>query len=246
MHSLKGYTKNYWAPEANGMKYDGETIDEVTVPTQEELEQGTYKMAVMDTGTSLMAISQDLVNKLVPKFQDAAKAANCQYEYQGMFYMGCGCDKVASYFKDFDFIINRNVQITMSPYAYLQETQGYCYVAIQGMPSSVSGMNMYLLGDTFLRHFYTVFDYENNYIKLALNSQYVKDGYTDSFLQTGLSSLAKKWGLPKDREYIVAIKEIEPVDKDNSTMKLVIAFSITGGLVVIGLVALFFYKRAQM
>lgn len=68
MHSLKGYTKDYWAPEANGMKYDGETIDEITVPTDEELKQGNYKMAVMDTGTSLMALSQDLVNKLVPKF----------------------------------------------------------------------------------------------------------------------------------------------------------------------------------
>jgi len=45
----------------------------------------------------------------------------------------------------------------------------------------VSGMNMYLLGDTFLRHFYTTFNYANNSIGLALNSQYVSDGYTNSF-----------------------------------------------------------------
>lgn len=43
-------------------------------------------------------------------------------------------------------------------------------------------MSMYLLGDTFLRHFYTVFDYSNNQIGLALNSQYVSDSYTNSFL----------------------------------------------------------------
>lgn len=43
-------------------------------------------------------------------------------------------------------------------------------------------MNMYLLGDTFLRHFYTIFNYDTNEIGLALNSQYVSDGYTDSFL----------------------------------------------------------------
>lgn len=59
----------------------------------------------------------------------------------------------------------------MTPYAYLQEVfgEGTCAVAISGIPSSVSGMNMYLLGDTFLRHFYTVFNYETKEVGLALN-----------------------------------------------------------------------------
>lgn len=52
--------------------------------------------------------------------------------------------------------------------------------------------------------------------------------------------------MPDGVDAIVAIKEIEPVTADNSSMKLVIAFSITGGLVVIGLIALFFYKRSEM
>lgn len=57
MHYLKGYTTDYWAPQANGMYYDGNIVDAITTPTSEELSQGTYKMAVMDTGTSLMALS---------------------------------------------------------------------------------------------------------------------------------------------------------------------------------------------
>lgn len=57
IHYLKGYTDNYWAPQANGMYYDGDIVDDISTPTQSELEQGTYKMAVMDTGTSLMALS---------------------------------------------------------------------------------------------------------------------------------------------------------------------------------------------
>merc|ERR1712046_485260 len=50
-----------------------------------------------------------------------------------------------------------------------------------------SGMNMYLLGDTFLRHFYTTFNYDPDTtaaqphykIELSLNAQYVKDGYVN-------------------------------------------------------------------
>lgn len=86
--------------------------------------------------------------------------------------MTCGCQKAVSHFKDFDIIVNGNIQITMSPYAYLQELagEGTCGVAISGIPASVSDMSMYLLGDSFLRHFYTVFNYETKEVGLALNS----------------------------------------------------------------------------
>lgn len=103
--------------------------------------------------------------------------------------MECNCTEAAGSFKSMDFMMNGNKKVTMNPKAYLQEVfgPGYCAVAISGIPSSVSGMNMYLLGDTFLRHFYTIFNYANvdgastNSIGLALNSQYVKDGYTKTF-----------------------------------------------------------------
>lgn len=106
--------------------------------------------------------------------------------------MECDCGEAAGSFKSMDFMMNGNKKVTMNPKAYLQEVfgPGYCAVAISGIPSSVSGMNMYLLGDTFLRHFYTIFNYANadgastNSIGLALNSQYVKDGYTKTFAET--------------------------------------------------------------
>lgn len=78
-------------------------------------------MAVMDTGTSLMALSQTILDSLQSSFQASATAAGCTYQTaQGMFTMtNCGCKQAASYFKNFDFVINNNKQITMSPYAYL-------------------------------------------------------------------------------------------------------------------------------
>lgn len=36
-HYLKGYTTNYWAPQANGMYYDGNIVDAITTPTETEL-----------------------------------------------------------------------------------------------------------------------------------------------------------------------------------------------------------------
>lgn len=105
-------------------------------------------------------------------------------------------------------------------------------------------MNMYLLGDTFLRHFYTVFNYETNEIGLGLNSQYVTDGYTESFLKTPLNS----WTAISMVEgaYFAKIKEIPPVGQENSAVKLYIAISVTAAVVVISGVALFFYKRKEM
>lgn len=65
IHYLDGYTSNYWAPVANGMYYDGVTIDPITsMPPEANLTSGNYKMAVLDTGTSLMALSETLIAKM--------------------------------------------------------------------------------------------------------------------------------------------------------------------------------------
>lgn len=120
-----------------------------------------------------------------------------------------------------------------------------CSVAISGIPASVSGMNMYLLGDTFLRHFYTSFNYATNEIELSLNSQYITDGYTSSFLNVDLNKLAKV-SMP-DGSFFAQIKTIPDVSKQGSAaIKLYIALSVTVGLTIIGLIALYFYKRGQM
>lgn len=59
-----------------------------------------------------------------------------------------------------------------------------CYIGISSLPDVLGDAQYYLLGDTFLRHFYTIFNYDktgefppSRKIGLALNSQYVNDGY---------------------------------------------------------------------
>lgn len=95
------------------------------------------------------------------------------------------------HFQDLDFMINGDTQLTLSPYGYLKTTEEekdmLCFTAIEAIPESVDSMDMYLLGDTFLRHFYTIFNYDLTSfssppirkIGLAMNSQYIRDGYTN-------------------------------------------------------------------
>lgn len=48
--------------------------------------------------------------------------------------------------------------------------EGFCVVALMPNPSVLSKENnMFLLGDTFLRNFYSVYDYENQAVQLAVN-----------------------------------------------------------------------------
>lgn len=49
--------------------------------------------------------------------------------------------------------------------------EGVCIFAIMPLPKvMMKGLNMFLLGDIFIRNFYSVFDYENQQVKLALNT----------------------------------------------------------------------------
>lgn len=67
IHYVTGYTSGYWAPVGNGMYYDGKVIDPISaMPSSTDLANGNYKMAVLDTGTSLMALSQTLIDKMTP------------------------------------------------------------------------------------------------------------------------------------------------------------------------------------
>ena len=50
----------------------------------------------------------------------------------------------------------------------LANTQGHaCLIAVSYVSDS---QNMYILGDAFLRNFYTVFDYSSNEVKFAVSS----------------------------------------------------------------------------
>jgi hypothetical protein len=67
------------------------------------------------------------------------------------------------------FEIN-GVKFNMSPKSYLLDIGGGCVFSIVPMALGISDVDhTFLLGDAFLRHFYQVYDYDGQQVKLAVD-----------------------------------------------------------------------------
>ena len=130
---------------------------------------GSFKYAILDTGTSLIGLEQssfDLIKDEVQRIE----GAEC--------YDGLGCalpGDCASYegrwpIQDLKFQLNYNV-FTLPPAAYTftisdnADTEA-CLIAVQPLPEN-TGVN--ILGDPFLRTFTTTFDYASQQMQLSIN-----------------------------------------------------------------------------
>lgn len=74
-----------------------------------------------------------------------------------------------------------NVKYTIPPEGYLIEnTLGHlCVVGISPISDS---QGMYILGDVFLRNFYTTFDFGSNDLRLAINANAAQEVYIETVL----------------------------------------------------------------
>jgi len=57
-----------------------------------------------------------------------------------------------------------NYSLSLPPSFYIDQDQNVCTILIDG----VSGIDMWVLGDVFLRYYYTVFDADNKQIGFAI------------------------------------------------------------------------------
>ncbi|XP_048878236.1 pepsin A-like [Brienomyrus brachyistius] len=107
--------------------------------------------AIVDTGTSsIVGPSSDIQNLL--SFLGASEDQN------GDAFVNC--TSVES-MPDLTFILNGQ-SFTIPPSAYVSESDG-CTLGIEDGGSS----QLWILGDVFIREFYTIFDRENNQVGLA-------------------------------------------------------------------------------
>lgn len=56
MQWMDAYDDAWWAPQANGMYYNGMAVDTIESFTSEQIASGKYKKAIFDTGTTYMAL----------------------------------------------------------------------------------------------------------------------------------------------------------------------------------------------
>ncbi|PLB52866.1 aspartic endopeptidase Pep2 [Aspergillus steynii IBT 23096] len=111
---------------------------------------------ILDTGTSLIALPSTLA-ELLNKEIGAKKGFSGQYSVE--------CDKRSS-LPDLTFTLSGH-NFTITPYDYTLEVQGSCISAFTGMDFPEPVGPLAILGDAFLRKWYSVYDLDNGAVGLA-------------------------------------------------------------------------------
>ncbi|KAL4785707.1 aspartic peptidase domain-containing protein [Aspergillus varians] len=111
---------------------------------------------ILDTGTSLIALPSNLAEMINSEI-GAKKGFTGQYSVE--------CDKRDS-LPDLTFTLTGH-NFTIGPYDYTLEVQGSCISAFMGMDFPEPVGPLAILGDAFLRQWYSVYDLGNSAVGLA-------------------------------------------------------------------------------
>ncbi|KAF8655275.1 hypothetical protein AX16_003175 [Volvariella volvacea WC 439] len=107
--------------------------------------------AAIDTGTSLIALPTDIAEMINTQI-GAKKSWNGQYQVD--------CSRVPS-LPDLAFHFGGN-PYTLKGTDYILEVQGTCISAFMGMDINLPGGSLWIIGDVFLRKYFTVYDLGRN------------------------------------------------------------------------------------
>jgi saccharopepsin len=136
--------KAYWEVDLDAITFGKETA---------EMEDTGV---ILDTGTSLIALPSTIA-ELLNKEIGAKKSYNGQYTVE--------CDKRDS-LPDLTFTLTGH-NFTIGAYDYILEVQGSCISAFFGMDFPEPVGPLAILGDAFLRRWYSVYDVGNSAVGLA-------------------------------------------------------------------------------
>ena len=151
-------------------KFDGEIhkvpLDNTTNGWQVQLEAivvGNYKLtgpvdklqAIVDSGTSLIAGPQDEIEIL-------AASLGASLDPYGSFAINCS---EVEHLPEFRFVVG-GLELVIAGHKMTYRQQGNCYLAIEFGPAS----SLWILGDSFMRQFYIVFHYIEQWVGFGMLS----------------------------------------------------------------------------
>jgi saccharopepsin len=136
--------KAYWEVDFDAISYGDDTAD---------LESTGV---ILDTGTSLIALPSQLAEMLNAQI-GAKKSYNGQYTVD--------CNKKSS-LKDVTFTLGGN-KFALGPEDYILELSGSCISTFMGMDFPAPVGPLAILGDAFLRRYYSVYDLDAGTVGLA-------------------------------------------------------------------------------
>uniref|UniRef100_A0A2K5HKD9 pepsin A n=1 Tax=Colobus angolensis palliatus TaxID=336983 RepID=A0A2K5HKD9_COLAP len=137
--------EGYWQISVDSITMNGKTI---------ACAEGCQ--AIVDTGTSLLTGPTSPIANIQ---SDIGASENSDGE------MAVSCSAISS-LPDIVFTIN-GVQYPLPPSAYILQSQGSCTSGFQGMDVTTESGELWILGDVFIRQYFTVFDRANNRVGLA-------------------------------------------------------------------------------
>jgi saccharopepsin len=136
--------KAYWEVDLDSISFGDETA---------ELENTGV---ILDTGTSLNVLPSSLA-ELLNKEMGATRGYNGQYTLD--------CAKKAE-LPSITFELSGH-KFDMTPDDYILEVQGSCISTFQGMDFPAPTGPLAILGDAFLRRWYSIYDLGNNRVGIA-------------------------------------------------------------------------------
>ncbi|XP_048203744.1 gastricsin [Perognathus longimembris pacificus] len=146
----------YWAPVTRELYWQID-LEEFFVGDQASGWCSQGCQGIVDTGTSLLTVPKNYLSTLMA-------AIGAQESEYGEYLVNC--NNVGS-LPTLKFLIN-GVEFPLQPSAYIIEEDGFCTVGIQTIDlTSSDGQPFWILGDVFLRSYYSIFDLANNRVGFA-------------------------------------------------------------------------------
>merc|ERR1711904_139277 len=136
--------ETYWKVAMEGMKYGNTDIT-------------SKGSAIVDSGTSLIAGPKDKVDQI-------AKAAGATFVAGKEYTIDCA--KIGS-LPAVELTLGGGKKFTLTADDYVLKVQGQCLFAFMGIELPPKLGEMWILGDVFMRKYYTVFDYGNKRVGMA-------------------------------------------------------------------------------
>jgi len=125
--------------------------------------------AIIDTGSSFIAAPPDEYTNLLLKWKASVKNdINCDVD-PTFCQSRLTCKQLSKKLDPVSFRIENTV-FELKPMAYLHQGSGICQFAIAKNPLDNFNNGNFLFGSLFLKHFYTIFDFDKELISLGVNT----------------------------------------------------------------------------
>lgn len=159
--------KNYenwlgtWALEGQGMYYGAQ-------PMQKPGEDTSYP-AIIDTGSSQLSIPPDVFEKIRVEWNKALPNLDCESDAT-FCHVPESCESISTKIKPVGFQMSDYVfEINPAQYLY-KANDNKCFFVIHKCRLPGKNKDLFLIGDAFLRHFYSVYDFDMDQISLGVNT----------------------------------------------------------------------------